>query len=211
MKSVWTAIKGSFLISVTLTFVISVVIISLTNQGANMKSSRLVLTLLALVVLVGCSDVGSNPTSPGTKLPGPGISQATNEVNLSMPSLTANAGGSLSIPIIMTGHESVGAVSLTVAFDPTVIQILDISDCPNLGLFVSTPPSIANSTGQMKIAWMSPEGSGFPSDRVCALQVAYKGGTSPLRFINKVSGSVVDIVAEKSITVYYTDGLVSSK
>ncbi len=165
--------------------------------------------ILTIVYFVGCSDIGEGPVLPSVEPPG--TSRTVNEVTISLPELRANPGDTLLIPIRLTGYKNVGAISVTIAFDPVVMTLISTSDFPSNGVFTSTPTSLANSSGQARAAWFSVDGLGLPTELFFNLQVVFRGGTTPLRFTNKVSGSVVDVIAEKTIVVYYVDGRITSR
>ncbi len=134
------------------------------------------------------------------------ISFATN-ATATLPTMTANPGDAITVPINVTDFTSVGSISLMIAIDPAILNYTGISN-----VNVLTPGLTANfnaGTSSVDIAWNAGSSS-LPTINglLCNLQFVYNGpGTSTMVFAPGCQ--VTTGIPPVELPVTYTNGQVS--
>lgn len=140
-----------------------------------------------------------------------GLAQATSaqNVTLSLPDTTVTLGAaSLSLPLSVQNFNNIGAVSIKINYDPSVLTYQGIAN-------LAHPNITANAnaiTGVIAIGWFSSDGQtslNIPNGgKLLDLVFDYSSGTSPLTFIQ--AESEINNINGTQLPVTYNDGLVTS-
>jgi hypothetical protein len=124
-----------------------------------------------------------------------------------LPSVTANPGAAISLPLDVTGFSNVGSIALNITIDPAVLSFTGLSNInaltPGLTAFYNA------ATTSVNIAWNAASPP-FPTinGTLCKLNFVYNGpGTSALAFAP--SCQVTTGTPPADLPVNFTDGQVS--
>ena len=129
----------------------------------------------------------------------------TTATSLSIPDTVAIPGGSLSVPINVTGFYDVGSFTLQIVFDKNVLTFNSIANAPSGAS--ATDASTANANGRIDITWYSLTAFNLGAGKLMDLQFTYKGGTSALSFTGRRASDITDSHGG-NVTASYTDGRV---
>ncbi|MCX6135272.1 MAG: cohesin domain-containing protein [Ignavibacteriales bacterium] len=131
------------------------------------------------------------------------------QVKLNLPDTTAAPGSSLILPIFAEGFKSVGSLSLTIAFDKSVMTFNGVRNQPKFGYFNATAAASANVKGSVSLSWfnVSPALT-IRRGKLLDLDFTYKNGISPLTFERIVPSSVTDSLAN-NLKAAFRNGKVS--
>lgn len=98
-------------------------------------------------------------------------------ITLTIGTHTANPGDSIDIPITVTNFNNIGAVSLYISYDPSVLELFGVTDQPSGGSFTYNA-----SASNIILGWFDSTPLNITSGKFATLQFKYKGGTSRLDF-----------------------------
>ncbi len=130
-------------------------------------------------------------------------------VTLSLPTQTASVGGTITVPIQVTGFNHVGSFSLTITFDKNVLTYSGTANQPTFGIFNSTAAALANTNGTVSISWFNVSPAlNIGSGTLMNLHFTYKSGSSALTFLNMTASSITDSLGT-NLTATYTNGSIS--
>jgi len=127
---------------------------------------------------------------------------------VSIGSVTAQAGQSVNVPINVTNFTNIGAISLVITYNSTVLGFTGVTN----------PPSGVNITagasgGRLALGWFDATATSpinIVSGKLVDLVFTYNGGTSPLVFDVASCEIVTDEAPPVTITATYTDGMVGA-
>ena len=127
-------------------------------------------------------------------------------VTLSLPTTTAVVGSGVAIPITVTGFNSVGAVSLTVTFDNTVLTYTGLTGAP--AGTNATAAAVANPNGRVVISWFGLTPLNIGTGTLLNLLFTFKGDSCALTFTNTIPSSVTDSLGN-NLLASYTNGKIT--
>ncbi len=119
-----------------------------------------------------------------------------------LPNMFADPGSNISVPLTVNNFNNVGAISLKIQYDPTVLTYTGISNQPTTGNFTSNV-----SGGVITIGWFDTTPFGKDSVKFLDLNFSYIGGNSDLIF--KTSQSEISDAVGTPLYVEYINGSVS--
>ena len=126
--------------------------------------------------------------------------------SLSIGSVSARPGQSVSVPLNVTGFSSVGAISIKISYDPTVLTYTGLANAVNGITFT------ANAAGGVAtLGWFDVTGStplNAPNGKLVDLVFTFNGGSSALSFIPSQTEIANGLGAP--ITVTFSDGSVTT-
>ncbi len=140
-----------------------------------------------------------------------GLAQATSaqNVTVSLPDTTVTLGAtSLSLPLSVQNFNNIGAVSIKINYDPSVLTYQGIASTAHPNITAN-----ANAiTGVIAIGWFSSDGQTplniSDGGKLLDLVFDYSSGTSQLNFIQ--AQSEINDISGTSLPVTYNDGQVTS-
>ena len=103
--------------------------------------------------------------------------------------------GTVSVPVYVTNFSGIGAISLVVNFDSTLLTLSGISNFPSNGTFLSS----TNNKGKIIISWYDTSPLNIGNGILLNLNFNYKGGNSNINFdaanceITDTSASILNI------------------
>ncbi|NTV83521.1 MAG: T9SS type A sorting domain-containing protein [Bacteroidales bacterium] len=127
--------------------------------------------------------------------------------------ITGAEPGSVSVPITVTGFTSIGAISLSIDYNISVMQYVQGVPNPALGGFLSGDSDLGNGFHRITMGWFG-SGSTLPDgSTIMTLVFNYVGGNSPLTwFENGSSCEYADaegnVLNDTPASSYYINGYV---
>ncbi|MFH1159661.1 MAG: cohesin domain-containing protein [bacterium] len=122
----------------------------------------------------------------------------------SLPTVTANPGENVTLPITVTNFINIGAITLYIQFDPAVLTFITLTGQPSGTLAGIIGGNI------LSIAWSDLTPLTISSGTLMNLVFTYNGpGTSPLTFLPGCEVAQMVGIIPIPIVVAYTNGLVS--
>jgi hypothetical protein len=112
---------------------------------------------------------------------------------LTLPQIMAVAGNNISIPLTIENYEDVGAISLKITYDPSVLNFIDVSDLPLVGT-----SNYGASSGVLTIGWFDTNPLSVTDGLLAKLNFKYIGNSSNLNFntaeceISNLHGNLVE-------------------
>jgi len=88
--------------------------------------------------------------------------------------------GPVSVPLTVTGFTSIGAVSLTLDYDYSVVRFLQGTPDPALAGFLSGDYDLGNGYHRISMGWYGPSTSMTDGSIIMTLNFNYIGGNAPL-------------------------------
>ena len=119
-----------------------------------------------------------------------------------LQNITAAPGSAFTIPVTVNNFQNVGAISLKIKYDPSVLTFAGVENQPAQGNFTSNAEG-----GVITIGWFSTSPFGLDSVKLVDLKFNFIGGTSALAFL-VAQCEVSDSVGNPMFTEY-TDGSVT--
>jgi hypothetical protein len=98
---------------------------------------------------------------------------------VSIQNITAAPGAAVSVPLNVNNFQTVGAVSLKIQYDPSVLSFVGTANQPSNGNFTANAAG-----GVITIGWFDTNPFGQANVKFADLQFNFIGGTSALSFIN---------------------------
>jgi len=137
-------------------------------------------------------------------------------VGLSLPTLAATNGAAITVPIGVTEFNHIGAITLTIAFETSLMTYTGLAGAP--AGTNATPAVTANLNGRVTITWYGLTPLNIGTDTLLNLfftyndpqDVQYKlnGGTTALTFINTIASSITDSLGN-NLPATYVNGKVT--
>jgi hypothetical protein len=121
---------------------------------------------------------------------------------VSIEKITAAPGSSINVPINVNNFQAVGAVSLKIQYDPSILSFVGTINKPSTGNFTSNA-----SGGIITIGWFDTNPFGQDSVKFADLQFNFIGGTSTLAF--NISQCEISNTLGTPIYTEYENGSVS--
>jgi hypothetical protein len=139
-----------------------------------------------------------------------GLAYVTNaQTTVSLPDTVVTVGPTtLNIPIKVQNFNNVGAISLTISYDPSVLTFQGIENGAAASLSVNEA-----STGIISIGWFSDGSKPFsvPSDgKLTDLKFNYKSGNSALTFVTANGKSEIASFSGSILATNFVSGSISS-
>lgn len=153
------------------------------NAGFINKTMMKKFTLFFTLMMFAISGVFA-------QLPGGPVTTAGTKIEPIHPAYPVT----VSIPITANNFNNIGGMSLTIGFNPAVLQVASVIPNP---LFTPVVPSVGinNTTGVITIGWYDPNEVSLGNDVLFTLNFNYYGGTSLISFLDPTG-----------IECEYTDG-----
>ncbi len=129
---------------------------------------------------------------------------------------TVNAAGSgpVAIPITVKEFTNIGAISLSLEYDYSVIQLLSLVPNPLLATFLFNDISIGNGKHRIVMSWFGP-GTSLPDESVLlTLNFTYSGGGTSLTWFDsglscEYADGNGDVLNDIPRSTYYINGLIT--
>ncbi len=137
-----------------------------------------------------------------------GMASAQN-VTVRLPDTTVTVGAtSLNIPMLVQNFNNIGAISLKIKYNPSVLKFNGIANTPVSG-FTANADTV---NGVIAIGWFSSDGTttiNIANGKLLDLVLNYTQGASSLAF--QTTQCEITDINNNTKTVSYTDGLISSQ
>lgn len=111
------------------------------------------------------------------------VSWFANAQEIKLDSLEQNPGDTVLMPLKFYGLMNVGALTLYIAYDTTVLEYLGITNVIPEANGILANPLPQDTNYVVGLSWVTPTvGVDFPDGKVLDIKFHYKGGTSQLLF-----------------------------
>jgi SdrD B-like domain/Secretion system C-terminal sorting domain/Cohesin domain len=125
------------------------------------------------------------------------------QITLSIRDTTLNQNsGSLVVPVYVSNFTDIGAISLVVKFDSTMLTLNGITNIPGHGTFLSS----SNNKGKIIISWYDTSPLNIGNGILMNLDFNYNAGNSNLNF-DEANCEITDTSAS-ILNINYTNGVV---
>ena len=137
---------------------------------------------------------------------GSGKAQAQDETTVSISTVSAEDGENVSVPVTVENFNNVGAITLVINYDPSVLTFEGLQNTPRGGFFSDA------SNGELTIGWFEsdpqdPNPISIEQGTLLDLQFTFAGGSSDLAIDE--SGSEIADIESNVISTTFNDGVVS--
>lgn len=127
------------------------------------------------------------------------------DATVSIPTVSAEADESVSVPVNVQNFNNVGAITLVINYDASVLSFEELQNTPRSGFIGNSP-----SDGELRITWFDASASNpinIDAGTLLDIGFSFSGGTSDVAFDANAS-EIADIDANV-LDVNYSDGVVS--
>ena len=99
---------------------------------------------------------------------------------LGAPHLTASPGSTITVPVQVSGFQTVGAITLFLTYDAAVLTFQSAQAMAIPGMEVNS--FVQEGVGTVAMSWSAASGSNLPNGTLVQYLFQYNGGSSPLSF-----------------------------
>ncbi len=134
---------------------------------------------------------------------GAGQALAQDGITVSIPTVSAEAGQDVSVPVNVENFNNVGAITLVINYDASALNFEGLENTPR-GDFIDRTPS----DGELRVVWFDATASNpinIGTGKLLDLQFTFSGGTADLSFdegrseIADASATVLDVTYEAGV------------
>jgi hypothetical protein len=145
------------------------------------------------------NSAGTALTNSGSFTNGSVFLASSQPVNFSIPvtNLT-NAGSDISVPVNVSNYNNIGATSLKISYNPSVLTFKGLANAP-AGF------SATASSGVINISYSTATAFTFGNGKLFDLNFNYVGGNSDLKFVQATASNILGT----ALTVNKTDGSIT--
>jgi hypothetical protein len=161
-----------------------------------MKKHTLTLILIS-IILMGCALISPAQNAPVTTCA---------IVNGAIP-------GQVSVPVTVTGFTNIGAVSLTLDYDYSVIHFIQGIPDPALAGFIAGDLDLGNGNHRISMGWYGSSATLSNGSAIMTLNFNYISGNSPLTFFENGSSCeyadpMGNVLNDIPASTYYISGYI---